>query len=101
MSASGRARYSPGEAPRLDRGEESRCQLVGGLATHPGKPRSLTAGRSQLSNDIAGEVTIPGGELRGIRGGVMNLLWLADQVRAPRRPAAGLLGGSDEPVVAS
>ena len=31
----------------------------------------------------------------------MNRLWLADQVRAPRRPAAGLLGRSDEPVVAS
>jgi len=34
------------EAPRLDRGEESRCQLVGGLATHPGKPHGLTVGRS-------------------------------------------------------
>jgi|GEM_PF-5377746 len=68
LSADETRHHSPEEAPQLGCGEASRCQLVGGLATHPGKPRSLAAGRSQLSNDVAGEVTIPGGELRGIRG---------------------------------
>ena len=48
LSADETRHHSPGEAPRLDRGEASRCQLVWWLQRRQGgwKPHGLTVGRS-------------------------------------------------------